>query len=104
MLSSAHKLMKNLAVAIAAAGFVIAGLVLLLRALWIVLAGALGAMWSHVILGGSLLVIGLLIVWWIAAHNRGPAIQPWKRDQIVDLVLAFLEGLEAGRAARRDRD
>ncbi|MCB1339414.1 MAG: hypothetical protein KDK10_18820 [Maritimibacter sp.] len=96
---SARRYATRLAVASAAAGLVIAGLVLLLRALWLVLAAALTPLWAHTILGGSLVVLGGLALWFATRPRPTPA-PPLPRDQIVDLVVAFLEGVSAGRNSR----
>ncbi|MCB1350186.1 MAG: hypothetical protein KDK11_16675 [Maritimibacter sp.] len=88
----------RLALALAGAGLAVAGTVLLLRAAWVGLSLALGALWATVILGGALALIGALLLALAARVPRRRAATD--DDLIVRIVTAFFGGLAAGQSSR----
>lgn len=93
----------RLASALAGAGLVVGGVVLLLRAAWIALAAALAPMWASVILGSVLVLVGALVLA-LSAPRSTPRPAASGDDLIVRLTTAFFEGLTAGRSSRRSSD
>lgn len=95
-----RKVTIGLALALAGAGLVVSGLVLLLRAAWIAIALPLGPIWASSILGVALLVVGALVIAFTALAQRSSRSQS-DNDLLAALVSAFLQGIAAGRSARR---
>lgn len=89
----------RLALAFAGAGLAVAGTVLLLRAAWLGLSFALGALWASVILGGALVLLGALL---LALGARPSRPEPGGPDttMILRVLTAFFDGLAAGRSSR----
>ena len=96
MTRTIRHILTCLAPVLAGAGLVVSGVVLLLRALWLVLALPLGPIWASTVLGGGLVLIGALVLA-LTTRQRRHSAQP-ERDLIVRIVNAFLEGLAAGRS------
>lgn len=88
----------KLALAFAGAGLVIAALILLARAAWLGLDLWLGPVWAFAILGGAFLLIGGATLA-VALRRREPP-RP-EAPPYAAFMVAFLEGLQAGRATRR---
>ncbi len=95
----ARRLTTRLALAVTGAGLAVSGLVLLLRAVWVVIALPLGAIWASTILGAVLLLVGVLALALSQQNARRP--EHTDADLIVTLTNAFLQGLVAGRSAQR---
>lgn len=91
----------HLALALAGAGFVVSGVVLLLRAAWMALAVPVGPMWASVILGSVLVLVGALVL--ALTPRSTPRPEAPDDDLIVRLTTAFIEGLAAGRSSRRKK-
>ncbi|MCB1331080.1 MAG: hypothetical protein KDK28_17265 [Maritimibacter sp.] len=89
---------SRLALGLTGAGLAVAGLVLLLRAAWLGLAAALGALWATLILGGALVLLGALLL----ALGTRPARSEPRPDTalILQALTAFFDGLAAGRSSR----
>ncbi len=80
------------------AGLAVSGLVLLLRAAWMALALALGAMWASVVMGAGLMLVGALVVFLSLRHRRRRG--PSDTELIALISEAFFDGLAAGRSVR----
>lgn len=88
----------RLALGLTGAGLAVAGLALLLRAAWLGLSLALGALWATVILGGALVLTGALL---LALGARPSRSEPGADTALILQVLtAFFDGLTAGRSSR----
>lgn len=92
----------HLALALAGAGLVVSGVVLLLRAAWMALAVPVGPMWASVVLGSVLVLVGALVLALTPRSTPRPEAAP-DDDLIVRLTTAFIEGLAAGRSSRRKK-
>jgi len=89
----------RLALIVMGAGLGLCGLLLLLHAAWTAIAVALGAIWASALLGGALLLVGATVVF--VVQRKRPAAAISDTDLVALLTKAFLQGLAAGRSARR---
>lgn len=100
MTHSVRRSIAGLALVLAGGGLGVSGVVMLLRAVWMTIAVAVGSVWASTILGAALLLLGALVVSLSLLVLRRPAGQS-NADLIAQITAAFLQGLSAGRSVHR---
>ena len=91
------RLTTRLALATVGVSLIVAGAVLLTRAIWIALAVALGPVWAFAIVGAGLALLG---VTGLALASRSRRRAPPTRPALSE---AFFQGLRAGQATAARR-